>query len=150
MTTPRHEPEQQSRAWAKLNAYGLLVSFLALLSVLDINHPADTDLARLAGEVPAGQTWWLLGLGVGGVLLVFGFLRVDRIAETAGLGILTLSLVAQAVTAAALLGWTHYTLTRLAVLAAVAFCTWARVSVLWSRDGLAVTIPPRGLSRRRR
>lgn len=137
------DEEQKPYAWAKLNAYGFVLAGLGILALGDLIHPADTDLARLSGEVPAGQTWWILGLAVAGVLLLLGFLRTDRIAETCGLVLLTLAIAAQTITAAVLLGWTDYTWTRLVILAMIGALLRARVSVLWSRDGLAITIPAR-------
>lgn len=53
------------------------------------------------------------------------------------------ALVAQAVVAFALLGWTSYTTTRLIILGLLGLCVWARLSVLWTRKGLTITIPPR-------
>lgn len=136
-------------AWAKLNAYGFVLAGLGILALADLIHPADTDLARLSGDIPTGQTWWTLAVAIAGLLLLFGFLRVDRIAETAGLVLLAAAVLAQTVAAFALLGWSDFALTRLVILAIIGGCTWARVSVLWSRDGIAVTIPARNLRGRR-
>lgn len=140
--------EQKPYAWAKLNAYGFVLAGLGVLAGTDLIHPANTDLARLTGEVPPGQVWWTLAVVVAGLLLLLGFMRVDRIAETLGLALLTGAVAAQTVVAYALLGWNDYTLTRIAIVTILAGCTWARVSVLWSRDGLAVTIPARDVHRR--
>lgn len=142
--------DSQRWAWAKLNAYGFVIAGLTVLGLTDLANPANTDLARLAGEVPAGQAWWIAGFAASGLLLLLGFLRTDRIAETVGLGMLTLSLGAQTVAAFGMLGWTDYSWTRLIILTMVAALTAARVSILWAREGLAVTIPPRRLPRGRR
>lgn len=141
--TAESRDESKPWAWAKLNAYGFVLAGLALLGGADLVHPANTDLARLAGEVPAGQTWWIVGVVLSGLLLLLGFLRTDRVAETAGLVVLLLAITAQTSAAIVLLGWTDFTLTCLAILAIIGGCTWARCDVLWSRDGIAVTIPPR-------
>ena len=140
--------EQQPTVWAKLNAYGFVLAALSVLSLADLISPADTDLARAVGEIPPGQTWWTIGFAVGGFLMLFGFTRIDRIAETIGLSLLTVAVVAQSVVAFFYLGWTEYTFTRLAIIAIIGGCTWARVSVLWSREGVAITIPARRGERR--
>jgi hypothetical protein len=130
-------------AWAKLNAYGILLAGLAVLGVADLIHPGNADLARLVGSIPPGQPFWTAGYVVAGLLLLWGFVRTDRLAETFGLCLLTLSLISQGVVAWALLGWVDYTTTRIVVLVIVAGCSWARISALWSRDGLTITIPAR-------
>lgn len=130
--------------WARFNAYGILLAALALLALADLIHPAGSDLARLVGEVPPGQTVWVTGFGLAGILMLLGFFRADRIAESAGLTVLTLALAVQTVVAFALLGWNSYSVTRIAVLLVVALCATARISSLWSKEGVTVTIPPRG------
>lgn len=146
---PMHTP-QGRRAWAKLNAYGFVLAFLALMSLADLLHPAGTQLAQAVGGIPPGQPFWTVGFGASGLLLLLGFLRTDRLSETLGLILLTLGVIAQTTVAYALLGWGEFTLIRLALVGVVAGCTWARVSVLWARDGLVVTIPARGVQRPRR
>ena len=131
-------------AWLRLNAYGVLIAFLATLSLTDLIHPADADLARLVGDVPPGQTAWAVGFIMSGILLLAGFARADRIAETLGLALLTVGVLAQVLTAYAYLGITEFTATRLAILAALVLCMWARCSVLWSKRGLNIHIPARG------
>lgn len=130
--------------WARFNAYGILLAGLAVLGLTDLINPGGTDLARLVGETPTGQSLWVTGFGLSGVLLMVGFLRIDRIAETAGLALLTVSLAAQTIAAFTYLGWTSYSLTRIAILLIVAACSAARASSLWSKHGMTVTIPPRG------
>ncbi len=130
-------------AWAKLNAYGILLAALALMGVTDLINPGGANLARIVGEVPPGQPFWVGGFVLAGVLMLYGFARTDRIAETIGLNLLGASLTLQGVVSFALLGWSQFTLTRIALLLIVALCAWARFSVLWSRSGLTVTIPPR-------
>lgn len=146
MTTPR---DPQRWAWAKLNTYGFVLAGLTMLAILDLIHPADTDLAKLAGEVPPGQTWWAIGFIASGLLLFVGFLRTDRISETAGLIALNWAIAGQTVASITMVGWVEYTWVRLGLLLIFATCAWARISVLWSREGLAVSIPPRGERRRR-
>lgn len=143
------DEDQKPYAWAKLNAYGFVLAGLGLLSMADLLQPAGTDLARLAGEIPQGQPWWTLGYVLAGLLLMVGFLRVDRVAETAGLFVLTGALFAQTVTSIYLLGITDFTLTRVFLSVMFAALTWARGSVLWSPEGLAVTIPTRNVRRKR-
>lgn len=130
-------------AWARFNAYGILLAGLALLGAADLIDPGGTDLARLVGDVPVGQTIWIVGFTISGLLLMVGFMRGDRIAESLALLLLTLALIVQALVAFGYLGWSSYTLTRLALIGLVGFCAWARISVLWTREGLTVTIPPR-------
>jgi len=142
--------DQKPAAWAKLNAYGFVLAGLGVLAGLDLIHPANTDLARLAGGIPPGQSWWTVAIVFAGLLLLYGFVRVDRFAESAGLILLNLAVLAQTVVAYMLVGWTDFTLTRIAILAILGGCAWARISVLWSREGLAVTIPPRGVRRKGR
>ncbi len=55
--------------------------------------------------------------------------------------------IIQTIVAFNLLGWTEYTVTRLSVVAAVLAVTYARTSVLWSKKGVTVVIPPRGWDR---
>ena len=129
--------------WARFNAYGILLAGLAILALADLTHPAGSDLARLLGQTPPGQTVWVTGFGVAGGLMMLGFVRADRIAESLGLGVLTLALAAQTVVAFSYLGWNSYSATRLAVLGIVALCAAARISTLWSKEGVTVTIPPR-------
>ena len=143
-------PDNDRRSWAKFNAYGFVLAGLAGLALADLIHPGGTDMAHLVGEVPAGQFWWTAGFLLAGVLLLAGFVFIDRIAETAGLVVLTVSVIAQTIAAWLLLGWSDFTLTRLAIVAIIGSCTWARISVLWSRDGLSVTIVPRSTRRRGR
>lgn len=130
-------------AWARLNAYGIILAGLALLGVGDLIHPGGANLARLVGEVPPGQNFWATGLVISGLLLFYGFARGDRLAETLALGLLFISVVAQTTVAFILLGLSDFTVTRLAVIAILGLGGAARVSALWSRDGLVVTIPPR-------
>ena len=131
-------------AWLRLNAYGVVLACLCVLSLTDLIHPAGTELARLVGDVPPGQPAWVVGFGMAGILLLYGFAKADRIAETIGLALLTLGLVAQFVTALAYLGLTEFTATRLLLVAILVLCTWARCSVLWSKRGLNIHIPARG------
>lgn len=130
--------------WARFNAYGVLLAGIAVFALTDLIHPAGSDLARLVGQTPPGQTVWVTGFGFAGALMLLGFFRADRIAETAGLTTLTLAVAAQTGVAFALLGWNSYSATRLAILGLVILCSTARVSSLWSKEGVTVTIPPRG------
>lgn len=136
-------PEPTRFAWAKLNAYGILLAGLALLGGLDLIDPAGTDFAQLIGGVPPGQNMWIVGYIASGILLMYGFARTDRRAETAGLLLLTSALVLQLGVAVWLLGASGFTFTRVLILVLVAACSWARYSALWSHDGLTITIPPR-------
>lgn len=130
-------------AWAKLNAYGIILAGLALFGGLDLIDPANTDFARELGGVPPGQHVWIVGYLAAGVFMMYGFARTDRRAESLGLLLLTSGLALQLVVAVWLLGASGFTLTRVLLLALVAACSWARYSVLWSHDGLTITIPPR-------
>ena len=131
-------------AWAKLNAYGLILAGLALLGVGDLIKPGGANLARLVGEVPSGQQFWVSGFVLSGLLLAHGLVRADRLTETAGLVLLFVSIAAQTVAAVVLLGWVDFTYTRLAIIGVVGVFGAARISALWSREGLSITIPPRG------
>jgi hypothetical protein len=119
------------------------VAGLACLGAMDLINPGGTDFARLVGGVPPGQMWWTVGYVVGGLLMAYGFLRTDRVAETAGLVALTVCQLVQLAVAVRLLGFQQFTLTRIAVLVIVSICASARVSALWSRHGLTITIPAR-------
>lgn len=131
-------------AWAKLNAYGIILAGLALLGVADLINPGGAPLARLVGEVPPGQTFWVSGYVLAGLALLYGFTRGDRLAESLGLGLLFGSLLLNTAVAFSLLGWSEFTLTRLALIAIIGLGGGARISALWSRDGMVITIPPRG------
>lgn len=133
-------------AWARLNAYGILVAGLAILSLVDLLHPGGTDLARLIGEVPPGQTVWVTGLGCAGLLMLHGFIRSDRITETIALVVLNLCILAQIASAAYFLGFTEFTTTRIVILGLVGAVTWARCSALWPQDAIDIHIPGRGES----
>lgn len=137
-------PDHTRFAWAKLNAYGIILAGLCLLGVGDLIKPGGANLARIVGEVPPGQHIWVSGIALSGLLLLVGFARGDRLAETIGLALLLVSVVAQTVVAFALLGWTEFTVTRLVIIGILALGGGGRVSALWSRHGLIVTIPPRG------
>lgn len=130
-------------SWARLNAYGIILAGLALLGGLDLINPGGTDFARLLGEVPPGQHVWATGYLAAGIFLLYGFVRTDRRAETVGLALLTGGLSVQLAAAVLMLGLSDFTVTRVAILALVAACSWARYSVLWSQDGLTISIPPR-------
>lgn len=130
-------------AWARLNSYGVILAGLAIFGGLDLINPGGTNFARLLGEVPPGQNVWITGYLAAGVLLMYGFARTDRRAETIGLALLTAGLTLQLAVAVWLLGLTDFTVTRVVILALVASCSWARYSVLWSQDGLTINIPPR-------
>lgn len=129
--------------WAKLNAYGIVLAGLALLGFVDLYHPQNAQLARLVGEVPPGQVFWVTGFGIAGLLLLYGFIKHDRLAESLALVILCVSLAFQTVVAYSLIGFSDFTLTRVLVLLLFVFAGSARISVLWSKDGLIVTIPAR-------
>lgn len=135
--------KRDKSAWLRLNAYGVILAGLAVLSFADLLHPASTDLARLVNGVPPGQPVWLTGFVTSGILLLIGFVRGDRVAETLGLAVLDTALAAQAVVAYAFLGITEFTTTRLVILAILGLGTWARCSALWSKDGLTIHIPAR-------
>jgi hypothetical protein len=130
-------------AWLRLNAYGILLAGLAVLGMADFINPGGTDLARLIGEVPHHQPLWIIGYVLAGLLLLWGFVRTDRIPETIGLALLNAALLLHTAVAFDYLGWTDYTLTRVALILIIGCCSWARISVLWTKRGLMVTIPPR-------
>lgn len=130
--------------WARFNVYGIVLAVLAVMGVADLIHPADAELATVVGRPPPGQTFWVASYVIAGLLLLAGFLRTDRIAESLGLGLLTLGLAVETVVGLSILGWTEYSLTRIILLVVIGGCTWARLSVLWSRHGLTIQIPPRG------
>jgi len=136
-----HQPGRFT--WLRLSAYGALVAGLALLGAMDLINPGGTDFARLVGGPPPGQMWWTSGYVLGGLMMMHGFVRTDRIAETLGLMVLTVCQIVQIAVAIHLLGFQQFTLTRVVVFVMVTLCAAARVSVLWSRDGITVTIPPR-------
>lgn len=140
----------QRFAWARFNAYGIMVAGLAVFSLTDLFHPGGTDLAKLIGEVPPGQVVWATGFVFAGCLMLHGFARADRITETMALVLLILGILAQAISAYIYLGVTEFTATRLYLLALICLVTLARCSVLWGKDGLVIRIPPRGERRRRR
>lgn len=144
MTGPCTPQDHGRFAWAKLNIYGVLLACLALMSFLDLVHPGRAELAVLVGEVPPWQAVWVALFASSGVLLLLGFARADRLAETLGLLLMTLGLVIQTIVGFTYLGWTEFTFTRIALTLIVGGCTWARISVLWSKTGLTITIPPRG------
>jgi hypothetical protein len=131
-------------AWARFNAYGILVAGLAIYALSDLFHPAGTDMARLIGEIPPGQYVWVTGFVISGLLMLHGFIRTDRTTETMALALLLLGLVAQGISAYAYLGITEFTATRIYLFVLVALVTWARCSVLWGKHGLVIRIPPRG------
>jgi hypothetical protein len=130
-------------AWAKLNAYGILLAALCVMGVTDLINPGGANLARIVGEVPPGQPFWVAGFIVSGLLMLYGFARTDRLAETIGLALLTTSLTVQTIVALSLLGWSPFTYTRIVLIAIVGGCSLARCSVLWAKDGLTITIPAR-------
>jgi hypothetical protein len=139
MSKPAHK-----LAWLRLNAYGVVLAGLALMAGLDLIDPANTDFGQLVGGVPPGHYLWTSGYVLGGLMMLHGFLRTDRLVETIGLSVLAVCQVLQIVVAIKLLGFIDFTWTRITVLTLVSLCSWARLSVLWSRDGLTITIPPRG------
>lgn len=129
--------------WAKLNAYGIILAGLTTLGATDLIRPAGANLAILVGSVPPGQVFWVSGIVVSGLLLMFGFIRNDRLAESLGLVLLFSSLSLQTVVAMFYLGYHEFVVTRLLILGLIGFAGWARISALWSKDGMVITIPPR-------
>jgi hypothetical protein len=136
-------------AWLRLNAYGVLLAFIALMGVQDLITPAGAPLAQVVGEVPPGQNFWVGGIVIAGLMMFWGFVRADRLVETCALVFLTLAVAAQTIVAWSMLGWTEFTLTRCALLGAVILCSSARASALWSREGMVITIPARRRVRKR-
>ncbi len=104
-----HTTHPTRLAWARLNAYGILLACLAVLGAADLIDPGGTDFARLVGGVPPGQPFWTAGYVVAGLMLLVGFVRTDRLVETLGLGLLTLALCAQTIVAWDLLGYSTFT-----------------------------------------
>lgn len=129
--------------WAKLNSYGVILAGLAILGVADLIKPGGADLARLVGEIPPGQPFWVAGYVISGLALLYGFARGDRLSESLGLALLFLSLLFHSFVAFLLLGFSDFVYTRLFLIGLIGFAGWARISVLWSKDGLIITIPPR-------
>jgi hypothetical protein len=127
-------------AWAKLNAYGILLAGIAILTVANLINPSNEELDRVSGLIPFAQPLWVSGFVVAGGLMMFGFLRADRVAETIGLGLLDISLLIQTVVAIFLFGVTDYTVNSAVVLLVAAGCSWARIAALWSKHGLVITI----------
>lgn len=130
-------------AWARLNAYGIILAGLLILAVHDLIHPAEADLTRLVGDIPPGQTIWTAGFTAAGVLLMLGFATTDRRPETAGLLLMCACITAQGFVAYYYLGLTDFTLVRVALIVLLTTCSAARISVLWTRGGMTITIPPR-------
>jgi hypothetical protein len=130
-------------AWLRLNAYGVLLAVLALMGIGDLINPGGAPLAEVVGEVPPGQPFWVVGVIISGLLLLWGFIRADRFVETTGLAFLSVAVAAQTFVAWYLLGFTELAVTRCALLAVVLVCCAARVSALWTREGLVITIPGR-------
>lgn len=149
MSAPPETEEQRRSVWAKFHAHGFVFAGLAILALFDVFHPRNSQLSRLTGDVPPGQVLYTLGFVISGLLLLRGFLWVDRIAESAAMVLVTVCVVIQTAVAFSMLGWTGFTLTRLIIVAIVGGCTWARCSVLWSREGVVITIPPRSARRGR-
>lgn len=131
-------------AWARLNAYGVLVAGLSVLSLTDLLHPGGTELARLIGDVPPGQPAWATGFIIAGLLMLVGFVRGDRIAETIALVLMFVGVVAQTIVAFAYLGLTEFTYIRLALIALVGLVALARSSALWPKYAMFIRIPARG------
>ena len=130
-------------AWLRLNAYGVLLAALCLLNLKALINPAGTEFAILVGDVPPGQAVWVTGFVIAGMLLLAGFIRGDRIAETLGLALIALGVVAQTIAAFARLGNTEFSNTQAMIVGVVGLCVWARCSALWSRRGLTIHIPAR-------
>lgn len=136
----RHE--RHRFAWARLNAYGLLIAGLVLLSAAGILQPDKTGIARVIGRAPAYQYVWLSGYAVAGILMLWGLVRAKTGPEILGLALVVVSLTSQTVV---LIADTHPAdwWNPILVWVIAVGCIALRMSALLSRDGMSVIIPGR-------
>lgn len=136
--------KENKYAWIKLNSYGVILAGLCILSVTDLINPANTDISTLVGTVPPGQFFWVVGFVISGLAIMYGFIVNDRLAETLGLILLASALMLQTAVALILLGFGNdFVITRFIILGLIGLAGGARISVLWSKEGVVITIPPR-------
>lgn len=140
-----HDAEKHSAqrfAWARLNAYGLLIAGLVLLSAARVLQPGKTSVARVLGRVPEYQYVWLAGFGLAGLLMLYGLVRAKTGPEVLGLAIVVVSLSAQTVALIVNAG-SDESWSAVAVWIVAVACIALRASVLLSRDGMSIIISGR-------
>lgn len=128
-------------AWARFNAYGVLICGLLFLSVMDLLDPEHSEVAQLVGRAPALQPVWTSGFIAAALLILYGFARARAMPEVAGLAVMTVALATQTFVEIEAGGDVFR---GLAVLVLVAGLAVARTSVLFGYD---VTISHRRQSR---
>lgn len=133
---------RQRFAWARMNAYGVLIAVLCILASADMLEP-DGPVTQRLGEPPPLLYAWETGFLIAGLLLMYGMFKADRAPEISGLAILNFALTLQVGTTLYYLGWeTTASVTRLLTWLAVLAASWMRASTLMSAHGITVTIPP--------
>lgn len=133
MTSP-----SPSHAWLGLNADGVLLALLALLTAADFFEPELSDMARELGYVPPTFYLWTTLYVVGGLLMLVGFARGLIGAELLGRACLVLGVTVEAFRTWSVFGWATVTWQLLIVAVIVTSLCAARARVL--RRGVVVVV----------
>jgi hypothetical protein len=128
--------------WARLNAYGLLLVGLLMMTVFDLLRPETSAIARVLGQVPVLHPLWTIGYFVAGGMLLWGLFASRVFPEVFGLAVLSAALTVQTVFVLSTFNWSSPEGERsvtswILIVAVVAL----RTSALLSKEGIRVTIP---------
>lgn len=128
-------------AWLRLNADGVLVGSLALLSASDLINPATADISMALGFVPPLIWLWTVMYVMGGLLMIVSFVRQSIGIEFSGRFLLFMGVVTETWRTATVLSWNHHEVIGLYVLNAILAIAFSlRVSTLLSRKGIVFKV----------
>lgn len=135
-------------AWLRLNADGLLLALLALLSGLDLFAPQDQRISVKLGYIPTSLYAWTVLYLLSGLFMVYGFVRNNYGPELFGRFLLNSALLWETGRIAVAFGpASHLAVSRYLIFLALLGTTALRVSVLLSRSGVVLTVPARNSRR---
>lgn len=128
-------------AWFRLNADGVLIALLGLVSGLDLLSPEREGIVRHLGYIPMTFYVWTVLLFVGGLLMLYGFIKHTMGAELLGRLLIILAILLQAVRYSVAAGLQdNETVRSYLIFIMVTLTFTARASALLSKSGLAVII----------
>lgn len=137
---PYRGPAMKLR-WLRLNAYGVLLAGLALVTALaGFLDPDGHPLSIAAGRTIIGIFIWSTFFTFGGLAMLFAFTTRRPGWEFAGLVALCIGAGWQLIAAVVLLGWTGRTEAQLATFIVLVVCAVARISALFPEQTTVVTI----------
>jgi hypothetical protein len=144
----RKKSRRAATAWARVNSYGLLLVGLLVLTYTDVLHPETSNTARLLGHPSALIPLWAAGYLLAALFILWGFVGSSTLPEIVGLILLIFTSTVRylAVTHRLMVlnvgFWDDRMMGQTITFIVVVGTSLLRLSVLLSRDGLTVTIPP--------